>query len=184
MKKDLNYILAVLVIMLSIIVIAMGIYFYFDVNCDKALLEDNCISDDSSIYEVSAEELSRFGESDFNIIKLQSSGSHSFALDVNGKVIVDFDKSIDNVFDVKDIVLFSTSLDESFLYILTKSGELYKYDILNIENSEFAASKVEEYSNIEKIMTYDTRKANAGGCSFIILVDSDSKYYELNSFCV
>ena len=183
MKKDLNYILAVLVVMLSVIVIAMGVYFYFEDNGNN-LLEDNCECDSGVNDEISKQELSKFGESDFNIIKLQSSGSHSFALDVNGKVIVDFDKTIDNVFDVKDIVLFSTSLDESFLYILTKSGELYKYDILNIENSEFAASKVEEYSNIERIMTYDTRKANAGGCSFIILVDSDSKYYELNSFCV
>ena len=183
MKKDLNYILAVLVVMLSVIVIAMGVYFYFEDNSNN-LLEDNCECDSGVNDEISKQELSKFGESDFNIIKLQSNGSHSFALDVNGKVFVDFDNSIDNVIEASDIVLFSANSDESVLYILNTLGELYKYDILNIENGDFSATKVSEYSNISKIITYGTRKSNAGGCDFIILVDSDGKYYELDSFCV
>lgn len=183
MKKDLNYILAVLVIVLSIMVIGMGIYFYFDGNCGKALLEDNCISDDSSSYEVSAEELSRFGESDFNIIKLQSSGSHSFALDVNGKVIVDFNNYIDNISDAKDILLFNSE-QGNILYILTLSGDVYKYNVLSLESDEFTAGKIDEYSNIKKMFIYNTRKNNSGGCDYVVLIDSDDNYHQLISLCV
>ncbi len=187
MKKNINNVLAVLVIVLSLIVIAMGVYIGVNKDSGKDELGDNSVAKDNNKCvnnELDVEELNKFGKSDFNILKIENDSKHTFSLDINGTVSVDFNENIENISDAKDIILFTSPTDEYILYILTKSGNVYKYNSTSTDVSNFNAVKLDEYSNIQEIITYNTRKANAGGCNYILLIDSIGKYFELTSFCV
>lgn len=184
MKKDLNYILAVLVIVLSIMVIGMGIYLFADKKDDESY-HDNIVDgvECNEDYTFNTSKLSKISEGDFNIIKMEYNDSHSFSLDVSGKVIIDFNNYIDNISDAKDILLFNSE-QGNILYILTLSGDVYKYNVLSLESDEFTAGKIDEYSNIKKMFIYNTRKNNSGGCDYVVLIDSDDNYHQLISLCV
>lgn len=136
-------------------------------------------------FEVNIEELNKFGSLTYNILKQEFDMKYSLNLFVDGKVNISFEKDIDNISNAKDINLFSTpSPSNSILYILTIDGYIYKYDLSNYELGNYSATKIEEYNNIKKMITYRTRQANAGGCDYIILIDNNRKYYKLDSSCV
>ena len=81
--------------------------------------------------------------------------------------------------------MFSPPAPYSTLYVLTKDGYLYKYETSEYENGSYNATKLDEYSNIKKIITYQKRSTEAkGGCDYIFVVDNNGKHYELDSFCI
>ena len=81
--------------------------------------------------------------------------------------------------------MFSPPAPYSTLYVLTKDGNLYKYETSEYENGSYTATKLDKYSNIKKIITYQKRSIEAkGGCDYIFVVDNNEKYYELDSFCI
>ena len=104
-----------------------------------------------------------------------------------GKPLVfteNFEKYISNISNAKNLQLFSTPGGEEIIYILTEDGKVYNYALSNIDKNNFEATIIDDYNNIEKMMIYKTRKANAGGCDYLILIDNDNKYYTLDSYCV
>jgi len=147
--------------------------------------EDNCaptiITDD---FEIDEDELGKLGKDDYNFVKDVNIGDYSFKLEVNGKININFENYISNISDAKDIILYNSPSLESILYILTDNGDIYQYNTSYYESGNYDATKIDEYSNIKYMITYQTRKANAGGCNYIILIDNNDKYYKLNSFCI
>ena len=109
---------------------------------------------------------------------------YSFKLDLDVRINVNFENYISNISNGKDLILFSSTAPSSILYILTTDGDIYKYETSSYQSSDYKAVKIDEYSNIENMINYKTRKKNAGGCDYIILVDKDENYFELDSFCV
>lgn len=169
-----------IITLLTIIIIVLGVFcilFATDTITFK-------LSNDLNEIIVSEEELNKFGKSDYNIIKSETIGSTSVNLDINGKININFTNSISNLSNVKDIILFNRAVPSSILYILTNDGNIFSYDISNIETNNYNATKINEYSDINKIIIYRTRKANAGGCDYIILIDNNGEYYKLDSSCI
>ncbi len=135
--------------------------------------------------EISASELSKIGSSTYNSIKEQYNSNYSFKLDVNGKVIINLTHELSNITNAKDILLYTPPAPTSFLYVLTKDGDVYKYDISNYDSNNYTAEKLNEYSNIKKMFLYSTSSSAAkGGCSYLVLIDGNEKYYQLDSYCV
>jgi hypothetical protein len=63
--------------------------------------------------------------------------------------------------------------------MLDKNGDVYKLYVID----GYEVEKVDGISNIDKIFEYRGGKANAGGCSNLIAIDKNGKYYSLNSLC-
>lgn len=136
-------------------------------------------------YDIKAyDELTKISKLDYNFIKSEYTTDYSIGLSIDGKININFKNNISNISNAKDITLFSSPAPYPTLYIVTTTGDVYKYDFSNYESKNYNATKINEYSNIEKIITYRTRKENAGGCDYIILVDKNNKYYNLDSSCV
>ena len=162
---------------LFLLTIGLCIYFV----CIVHKLNDVC--DDIGVKnEFDFGELSKISKSDFNFIKMEGTTEYLIGVDIDGTIYIDFDKKITNITDAKDFELFYLEND-IILYILTKSGYIYKYNLSNITSNKFNAEKIDEYSNIEQLLTYSTRKANAGGCDYVVLIDKNNKYYEIESLC-
>ena len=153
-----------------------------DNNSNNVKEETNCNTNDN--FTINADELSKFGKADYNIIKDVYTGDFSFKLEVNGKINISFENYISNISNAKDIMLFSPPAPYSTLYILTTDGNIYKYETSSYQSKDYKATKIDKYSNITQMIEYQTRKANAGGCDYIILVDKNGKYFELDSRCV
>ena len=130
------------------------------------------------------DELAKIGSSDYNYVYGDYNSEHSVNILANGKVLLDFNKHISNISSAKDLILFSGPGVDSMVYILTTEGDVYQYALSNISAKKFSATKLDEYSNIQRIVRYKTRKANAGGCDYVVLIDNKGKYYSLDSFCV
>ncbi len=135
-------------------------------------------------FSIDVDELGKISKSDYNFLKQESTNDYTFNLSVDGKININFDKDIENISNARDMVLFLTPSDDSNLYILTQDGDIYKYNVSSYKESNYKATKVTEYSNIERMITYNTRKANAGGCDYVVLIDNNNKYYTLDSSCV
>lgn len=134
----------------------------------------------------------KIGNFDYGFIKMDSinynSTSYNVGLTIDGKVIINFEKEIENISNVSDIKSFSdsdgASLDDnSSLYILDKKGNLYKYTGKDYSEGILQATQIKEYSNVSKIITYYGRKKNAGGCDKLI-IECNNNYIEIKSFCV
>lgn len=133
---------------------------------------------------INKDELTKFGKSDYNFIKVVYNSEYSFKLDVDGRININFENYLSNISNAKDLLLFSPPSPHSILYILTTDGNVYKYETSSYGTKNYNATKIEQYSNIVQIINYETRKENAGGCDYVILVDEAGKYYELDSFCI
>lgn len=167
MKKNIG-----LILILLLIIMALGGYIVYD-----KLLSGNIETYDDTI---NYSELAKIGKADYNFVEGASSYNHSLNIASNGKIFVDFDSYISNVNNAKDTIIFSGPSTEEIAYILTNSGDVYKYEF----GEKFTATKLDKYSNIKKMVKYLTRKGNSGGCDYIILIDNKGKYYELDSYCV
>lgn len=185
----------VAIIILSILVVGLTSYIVYDkvLNHDNTHIEENkdeeiinnesnqVVNNNTNIdHSININKLYNIGKSYYNFIKREYTGNSSFNLSTDGKVYIGFDKYISNVLNASDILLDSNL---SVLYMLTKDGLLYKYDTNNNSNN-YTAAKVEGYSNIVKMINYTTNKANGGGCSYLVVIDTKGNYYSLNSQCV
>ena len=152
-------------------------------NCNCPSTECNCPSNNCNT-SVDFDKLSKISKSDYNFVNGAYNNNYSINVLSSGKVIVNFVNNISNISNAKDIILFSGPGTGDMAYILTVDGYVYKYDLSNVSKNNFEATKINEYSNIEQMVRYMTRKANAGGCDFVVLIDSNDKYYSLDSYCV
>ena len=139
-----------------------------------------CASD----YMINYNELEKIAKSDYNFVNGDADSDYSVNVLANGKVIINLEHYIANISNAKDLVVFSAPGADSMVYILLTNGNVYKYNLADVASKKLDATKVSEYSNIKKILRYKTRKANAGGCDYIVLVDVNGKYYKLDSYCV
>ncbi|MEE3343894.1 MAG: hypothetical protein VZS44_07390 [Bacilli bacterium] len=146
-------------------------------------LSENSNNLDESL-SINVNELTKISKSDYNFLKQEGTSDISFNLSVDGKININFENEITNISNAKDIILFVTPSEDSNLYILTEDGDIYKYNTTSYKSKDYNATKVNEYSNIKRMITYNTRKANAGGCDYIVLIDNNNKYYKLDSSCV
>ena len=146
----------------------------------------NCTSYVSQNYgcginEVDFSKLSEISKGDYNYIKGVYNNKYSLNILSDGKIIINFNNYISNVSNAKDIILFGENSE--LVYILTSDGNVFKYELSNIENNNYEATKLDDYSNIKNITTYMTRRAHAGGCNYVVLINNDDKYYKLDSVC-
>ncbi len=176
MEKDRK--INVVIILLGIIVLALAVLLLLVISGKVSFKNDGNDND------INYDELAKISKGDYNFVNTDSDNSNSVNVLSNGKVFVNYDYYIENITNAKDIVLFSTPSDDSILYILTTDGNVYKYSLADAKNKMFEAAKIDKYSDIKQIFRYETRRSNAGGCSHVILVDKDGKYYSLDSYCV
>ena len=191
----------VAIVILSILVVGLLGYVLYDkvLNTDDIIVNDNSHIEENKKEEIinngnnqvidnntngdssiDINKLYNIGKSDYNFIKREYTSNSSFNLSTDGKVYIGFDKYMSNISNASDILLDSNL---SVLYILTKDGLLYKYDTNNNGNN-YTAAKVEGYSNVVKMINYTTNKANGGGCSYLVIIDTKGNYYTLNYQCV
>ncbi len=112
-----------------------------------------------------------------------NSNSYNVGLKTDGKILINFEKEIENVVDVVDIKVFYDTEDQTDdLYILDKLGNLYKYTAKDYQNGSSKATQLKEYNNVKKIFIYYTRKPNSGGCDRLV-IDIDNKYEEIKYLC-
>lgn len=201
MDKKNTYLMYIIFVLVMMILVLVGYIFYTD-NLfgvrdalsnnievkEKEVIENdeqngsNCptIVCDNSI---DFDELSKISKSDYNFVNGAYNNNHSINVLSSGRVIVDFENNISNISNAKDLILFSGP-GEEMVYILTMDGYIYKYELSNADNNNYEATKVNEHSNIKHMLRYKTRKAHAGGCDFVVLIDNNDKYYSLDSYCV
>lgn len=145
----------------------------------------NSVIEHCNIDELNYEELAKLGKSSYNYVYGDYDSMHSANILADGKVLIDFNNYIANISYAKDLIMFNGPTgNPGFVYILATDGNVYKYDLTNVSKSEFNATKLDDYSNIKNIIRYKTRKANAGGCDYLVIIDSNDKYYVLDSYCV
>ena len=173
MKKRKNLIIGVLIL---IIVLLVTLLFLITTGKIDYSNKENC--------NIDYDELAKIATGDYNFMSKESYSNNSAIVLSNGKVLVNFDYYIENIINAKDLVLFSVPSDDTILYILTINGDIYKYNLDDANSKNFNASKIDEHKNIKQILRYETRKGNAGGCDYVILIDNNGKYYSLDSYCV
>lgn len=191
----------VAIVILSLLVVGLTSYIVYDKvlnkNNDKCVDNNNLdnvtennqennsnndVQTNEYDLKINIDKLYKIKKSDYNFIKREYIDDKSFNLTTEGKVNISFNNYISNISNAKDIMLYRSHV-MSNLYILTEDGNLYKYDTSNTSNN-YSATKVDEYSNIVKIINYHTNKANAGGCSYLVAIDNNDNYYNVESSCV
>ena len=178
------FLITTIVILLTLVILLSTGTIEFK-NNNEQIINDETTNQEENNYDTEVyDELTKISNLDYNFIKNEYNSDYSVGLSIDGTININFENNISNISNAKDIVLFSSPAPKPTLYIVLTTGEVYKYDFTNYESKNYNATKINEYSNIEKIFTYRTRKANAGGCDIVILVDKDNKYYNLDSSCV
>ena len=120
-----------------------------------------------------------------DIITEEKTTELTFKITDNGKISINNNKTITNITNTKSIKLFSPAAPYHTLYILTKDGNIYKYETSELEKENYNATKVDAYTNIKEIVTYQKRSTeNKGGCDYIVVIDKDNKHYKLDSMCI
>lgn len=179
-------VMIIIVLLALIVLMATGTVNFKSLNTttdNQNTSNENNANNSNNGFTINVDELNKFGKSDYNIIKDAYNSDYSFKLLTDGRININFENYISNISNAKDIKLFSSSSLDSTLYILTSNGDIYKYETSNYKSNNYSATKIDKYSNIKQMITYQTRKEFAGGCDYIILIDNNGKYYELDSFC-
>ena len=107
-----------------------------------------------------------------------------YVFDGNGNKMID---AISGVSDVVDIEKFGsyTMLGREIIYILTKSGDIYVYDCVNLLDEKYIALKVDGVNGIERIMKINWCPWENSGCAMnLVAVTNDGKIIKLESFSV
>jgi len=172
--------LKALIVVLLLVVVALGVFVFLLATGKVSFVKTDCSCKESNT-EITVDEakLKAIKSSDYNIIKGFYGENLNINLLSNGKVNFDLDRDITNINNAIDI----ETLDNN-LYILTKDGNIYKYYLGVTKEFTLEATKVEEFKDIKKIVSYSTRAKNAGGCNYIIGIDKDNNYKTIVDFCV
>ena len=133
---------------------------------------------------INYDELAKIDKSDYNFVSGDAYSNYAINILSSGKVIINYEHYIANITNAKDLILFSGPSSDSIAYIITTDGNVYKYNLADVIGNKLDAIKISKYSNIKRIIRYKTRKATAGGCDYVVLVDANGKYYKLDSYCV
>ncbi len=168
--KVLSFILIIIVVCLCVFI---GLIYTGKINITKDE-KTTCECNNS----IDQNKLKRIKDSDYNIVDSLYTNDIYISLLSNGKVVFDLDREITNVDGATSIEV----LDKN-LYILTNKGEVYKYYLGVTREATMKAEKL-DYSNIKQMINYSTRKTNAGGCDYIVLVDKDDNYKSIVEFCI
>lgn len=159
-------------------------------NNEKDELVNNTDENDETIENSNTDEnedknLSEYWLVNDDVVTEEKTSDLTFKISDNGKISINGNKNIENISAAKSIKLFSPPSPNSILYILTKEGYLYKYETSEYEKGNYTATKLDEYSNITEIITYQKRTTSQnGGCDYIFIRDNSGKQYELDSFCI
>jgi hypothetical protein len=185
--KTISIILGLIAIVLGICIIVISL------NDKEKTCEDRICDCTNNVMkcdekELNIDKLYEVSKSTYNFIKTEDirygeNKTISFKLDLNGTINISFENNISNITNAKNIESIN-NFSKNYLYILTEDGYVYEYDIDEYENGNYAAKKIEKYSNIKQILKYVTRRAGAGGCDYIIAVDNNDNYEVLNNNCV
>lgn len=190
-QKSYNLIITLLVVVVvmlltSIILLSTGVI-GFKSSCNQS---NGQTSSDSSAYvsdfKVDVNKLAElYGTSDYNILKRGNFDINTpIVLLTDGRIMINFEDYISNISNAKDILVFAPPGPSYILYILTEDGDIYSYSSEEYENGNYVAVKDERFSNIKNIITYTVGKANAGGSTYFVAIDSNDEYYKINSFGV
>jgi hypothetical protein len=169
--KVLSFILIIIVVCLCVFI---GLIYTGKIEINQVTCRCEC---DSNTL-LSAGKLEEIKKGDYNILENYATENFSISLLTNGKVVFDLAREIDNVSGATHMEV----LDKN-LYILTAKGEVYKYYLGVTKEATLSAEKL-EYTNIQKLVKYSTRKSNAGGCDYIVVVDKEDNYKSIQEFCV
>jgi len=166
-----------LIIVLLLVIVVLGVFVIL--LATGKVCDAKCSCKDNTEITLDESKLNNIKSSDYNIIKGFYGDKFSIYLLSNGKVNFDLDRDLTNINNAIDI----ETLD-NYLYILTKDGNIYKYYLGVTKEVTLEATKVEEFKDIKKIVSYSTRAKNAGGCNYIIAIDKDNNYKTVAEFCV
>lgn len=194
----------ILIVILVLLVFGLGGYLVYD-----KVLNDDCIvvdNNDNNTTNVD-EEIVDYDEIDMEkyknydgsygkvkYLKYSSPSylteySYNLTLSLDGKVVAYDNNSgakneIKNVSDVIDIISFSSDaggLEVANCYMLTKSGDVYKYSIIDLTEKKYEATKVENVSGVEKIMEVSwSAQENAGGSFALVAITKEGKIIEIS----
>ncbi len=142
------------------------------------IIKCNCTKDTKEL-KVEESKLTEIKDGDYKATKVESTHMNSYALLLNGKVVIDFEREITNVSNAVDIVLLN-----EYLYILTEDGNVYKYFTGITKEAILDATKVDTVKDVKKIVKYTVRKQAAGGCDYVVAIDANNNYTSLEDFCV
>ena len=169
--KVLSFVLLIIVVCLGVLI---GLIYMGKIELRKV----DCNCETNSNIVLSEEKLKEIKSSDFNIIEGHYTEYNSFNLLTNGKVVIDLDKEIEGVSGATHMEFLDNDL-----YILTAKGEVYKYYTGITKEPNLKAEKL-DYSNIKRLVKLSTRKVNAGGCDYLVVVDDQDNYVRVQDFCV
>ena len=172
--KVLCFVLSLLIIALGVftILLATGKVSFNKVNCE-------CKTCNEEI-KVDVDKLHNIKKGDLNILKSISTKYAYITLTTDGKVVLNNENNLSNITNAVNIELANSG----DLYILTSDGNIYKYFTGVTKTASLEATKVEEYKDIKKMITYATHGKQSGGCDYIILIDKDNNYKTLEEFCI
>lgn len=161
-------ILGVIGILLSLVLVMLtGLFIYFqvgDIYKDTRVMDLSKL-DDYKDFDGTYASMKNIVYNDYETDKI-----YKLNMGFDGKVYVgNFGnkKYITNVENVIDIVSFNNGIggiEVQQCYILTSSGEVYVYNITDLVNEKYEATKMDDLSNVDRLINFTvgaTRNASA-----------------------
>ena len=110
---------------------------------------------------------------------------YKFVLSPNGKVTVSKNdgKSIP-ISNINNAINIENCIDlSSHVYILLSNGDVYEYEVNNIDNQKYMATKIYAIKNAAKFVKISyARCQNCGGDILLGVLDKNNQYIELDSY--
>lgn len=181
-----NIILKVLVIILSATVLILGGYIIKELTFNKDI-NDNTNETESMLLDKIEIEKYKNPTGTYGYQKrISSVGEFIVTLDLAGEVTVcktvsDCHK-LTNITTVVDMLEWTVAGIEDYqkVLFLLDNGDLYSYEYKNFNNNIFEATKIENITNVKRIVsfTYSGRE-NAGGYWGVIAITKNNDYIEV-----
>ena len=171
--------LKALIVFLLLVIVALGVFVFLLATGKVSFVKTECNCKESTEVKLDVSKLEAIKSGEFNILKQVSSKYFPTSLLTNGKVMFGYDRYISNVDNAKDIVVMN-----EYLYILTEDGNVYKYFAGITNNTSLEATKIEDLKDIKMMFEYDIRSSDAGGCNYLIVVDKDNNYKQIDELCI
>ncbi len=163
-----NKSLIILVVIFALTTLVLGGHVAYDKfvsSNDKKSDEVICNNSNVSINLNQLEKYKNYNDNSYGTIDYYYSNEIRVYLTADGKVKMikdgeETEKNITNLENVIDILEVSYFGDVNY-YFLLKNGDVYNYDLDNYESNIFTASKNENASNIQRILSYSYAPAAA-----------------------
>lgn len=163
-----NKLLVILVVIFALTTLILGGYIAYDKfvsSKDKKSDEVTCNNSNVSINLNQLEKYKNYNDNSYGDIDYFYSNEIRVYLSADGKVRMikdgeETEKNLTNLENVIDILEVSYFGDVTY-YFLLKNGDVYNYDLDNYESNIFTATKNENASNIQRILSYSYAPAAA-----------------------